>query len=64
MTLVGTMRPNRKGFPKELLETQNCDDKDIKLVYTNEDDMMLTLYVVKKKSSKRNILLLNTIHDV
>ena len=62
-TLVGTMRANRKGIPKELVEMQNRDDKDIKFVYANEDDMMLTLYVVKKKSSKRNILLLSTMHD-
>ena len=63
MTLVGTMRGNRKGIPKELVEMQNRDDKDIKFVYANEDDMMLTSYVVKKKSGKRNILLLSTMHD-
>ena len=32
MTLVGTMRGNRKGIPKELVEMQNRDDKDIKFV--------------------------------
>ena len=42
---------------------QNRDDKDIKFVYAYEDDMMLTSYVVKKKPGKRNILLLNTMHD-
>ena len=63
MTLVETMRANRKGIPKELVEIQNRDDKDIKFVYANEDDMMLTSYVVKKKSGKRNILLLSIMHD-
>ena len=42
---------------------QNRDDKDIKFVYANEDDLMLTSYVVKKKSGKRNILLMSKMHD-
>ena len=64
MTLVGTMSANKKGIPKELVEMQNRDDKDIKFVYANEDDdMMLTSYVAKKKSGKRFILLLSTMHD-
>ena len=37
MTLVETMRANRKGIPKELVEIQNRDDKDIKFVYANEE---------------------------
>ena len=32
------MRANRKGIPKELVEIQNRDDKDIKFAYANEDD--------------------------
>ena len=63
MTLVATMRTNRKGIPKELVEMQNCDDKDIKFVYVNEDDMILKSHVVKEKSGKRNILLFSTMHD-
>ena len=55
MRLAGTTRANRKDIPKELVEMPNRDDKDIKFVYANEDDMMLTSYVVKKKSGKRNI---------
>ena len=63
MTLVGTMRANRAGIPKELVEMQNRDNKDTKFVYAKEDDMMLTSYVVKKKSGNRNILLLSPMHD-
>ena len=63
MTLVGIMRANRTGIPKELVDMQNRDNKDIKFVYAKEDDMMLTSYVVKKKSGNRNILLLSTMHD-
>ena len=59
MTLVGIMRANRTGIPKELVDMQNRDNKDIKFVYAKEDDMMLTSYVVKKKSGNRNILLLS-----
>ena len=63
MTMVGTMRANRKGISKELVKIQNRDDRDTKFVYANEDDMMLTSYVLKKKSGKRNILLLSAMHD-
>ena len=42
---------------------QNRDDKDIKFVYENEDGLMFTSYVVNKKSGKRNILPLSTMHD-
>ena len=57
------MRENIQFIPKKLVEMQNRDDKDIRLVYSNEDDMTLTSYVVNKKPGKRNILLLSTIHD-
>ena len=63
MTLVGAMRANRQGLPKGIVEMQKHDDKNIEFVYANEDDMMLTLYVVKKKSGKTNILRLSTMHD-
>ena len=63
MRLVGTTRANRKGIPKELVEMQNRDDKDIKFVYENEDGLMFASYVVNKKSGKRNILPLSTMHD-
>ena len=63
MKFVGTMRAIRKLIPKKLVEMQNRDYKDIKFVYANEDDLMLTSYVVKKKSDKRNILKLSAMHD-
>ena len=63
MIIVGNMRANRKGFSKELAKMQNRDDRDIKFAYANEDDMMLTSYVVKKKSGKRNNLLLSAMYD-
>ena len=62
MMLVGTMRAYRKGIPKKLVEIQNRDDKDIKFVYANEDNMMLTYllhvltYVdISSRCSKENI---------
>ena len=63
MKFVGTMRAIRKLIPKKLVEMQNRDYKDIEFVYANEDDLMLTSYVVKKKSDKRNILKLSAMHD-
>ena len=44
------MRANRKGIPKELVKMQNRDDKDIKFVYANEDDMMLNIVCGKEKT--------------
>ena len=62
MMLVGTMRADRKGIPKELVEIQNRDDKDIKFVYPNEDNMMLTYHLhvltyvdISSRCSKENI---------
>ena len=62
MMLVGTMRADRKGIPKELVEIQNRDDKDIKFVYANEDNMMLTYHLhvltyadISSRCSKENI---------
>ena len=63
MKLVGTMRANRKHIPKKLVEIQNRDYKDIKFVYANEDDLMSTSYVVKKRSDKRNFSKLSAMHD-
>ena len=64
MTLVETMRAFRKDISEGLVELQNRDDKDIKFVNANEDDMMLKSCVVKNiLSGKTNILLLSTMHD-
>ena len=63
VTIPHYLRTNRKGIPKELVEMQNRGDKYIKFVHADEDDMVLTSYVVKKISGKRNILLLSTMHD-
>ena len=63
VTIPHYLRTNRKGIPKELVEMQNRGDKYIKFVHADEDDMVLTSYVVKKISGKRNILLLGAMHD-
>ena len=47
------MRANRKGIPKELVKMQNRDDKDIKFVYANEDDMMLNIVCGKEKTRQQ-----------
>ena len=63
MTLVGTMRVQiEKVFPKNLWKCKIVMIR-ISSSFANEDDLMLTSYVVKKKSGKRNILLLSTMHD-
>ena len=47
----------KKHFQKKQLLIQNCADTD------NENNLVLTSYVVKKKSGKTDILLLSTMYD-
>ena len=60
ITVVGTLRSHRIGLPKELTEVKDRDDLSVKYAFTEDGNIMLVSYVVKKKSGKRNILMLTT----
>ena len=62
ITVVGTLRSHRIGLPKELTEVKDRDDLSVKYAFTEDGNIMLVSYVVKKKSGKRNILMLTTMH--
>ena len=63
ITVVGTLRSHRIGLPKELTtEVKDRDDLSVKYAFTEDGNIMLISYVVKKKSGKRNILMLTTMH--
>ena len=62
-TIVGTMRHDRKGIPNELKAMTHRDEKSTLSVHRQDKEMMLVSYIDKKKSGKKNIIALTTMHD-
>ena len=62
-TIVGTMRHDRKGIPKEVKEIENREEKSVLYVCHKEKNIMLAFYIDKKKSGKKNVIVLSTMHD-
>ena len=63
MTLVGTMKSNRVGLPKELIQNADRDDLSVKYAFADGGNKLLVSYVVQKESGKRNVLVLSTMHN-
>ena len=62
-TIVCTMHYDRKGIPKEVKVIGNREEKSVLYVYHKEKNIMLASYIDKKKSGKKNAILLSTMHD-
>ena len=62
ITLVGTLRTDRVGIPKEIKDVKDRDHPSTKYCYDKEGKALLISYVVKKKSGVRNVLVLSTMH--
>ena len=62
ITLVGTMRSGRVGIPNEMKEIKQREDLSTMYAFTEGNKLLLVSYVVKKKSGKRNVLVLSTMH--
>ena len=62
ITLVGTMRSGRVGIPNEMKEIKQREDLFTMYAFTEDNKLLLVSYVVKKKSGKRNVLVLSTMH--
>ena len=62
-TIVGTMHHDRKGIPKEVKAIGNREEKSVLYVYHREKNIMLVSYIDKKKSGKKNVIVLSTMHD-
>ena len=62
ITLVGTLRSDRKGIPKELKETKERETPSIVYVYCTEEKSLMISYFVKTKSGSKNVLVLSTMH--
>ena len=62
-TIVSTLRHDRKGIPKELKSVNSREEKSVLYVYHEVKNVMLVSYIDKKKSGKKNVIVLTTMHD-
>ena len=62
ITLVGTLRKDRVGIPKEMKEVKDRDHPSTKYCHDKEGKALLISYVVKKKAGVRNVLVLSAMH--
>ena len=63
IAIVGTMRLDRKGIPAEIEKIDKRDERSTFYVHDKDDDLMLVSYVDKKKSGKKNVVVLTSMHD-
>ena len=47
-TIVGTMRDDLKGIPKEMISINDREEKPFLYVYHEEENVMLVSYIDKK----------------
>ena len=66
ITSVGTLVPNRRGLPKELIKTTEREEFSYKVLWCKDEPYMsFHSYAVKTKSTgKRNVLLLSTLEQL
>ena len=57
------MRHDQKRIEKELKVMKNRDGRSVLYVHHQEKNIMLVSYINKKKSGKKNIIGLTTLHD-
>ena len=60
ITIVGTMRLDRKGMPKEIISLENREERSVLHVFGSDKKILLVSYIDKKKSGKRNVVVLST----
>ena len=63
VSIIGTMRTDREEISKEMKELENHEEKLIKFCYSEDNKMLLTSYVDKKSSRKKNVRVLSTMHE-
>ena len=62
-TIVGTMRHDRKEIPKEVKALNDREEMSVLHVYHEEKKILLVSYIGKKKSGKKNVIILSTMHE-
>ena len=63
ITIVGTMKHDRKDIPNELKPVADREERPVIYVYNTKEKIMLVSYIDKKKSGKKNVIVLSTMHD-
>ena len=63
ITIVGTLKSDRKGIPKEMKGVADREEKSTVFCYSEDEKKMLLSYIDKKKKGKKNILALTTMHN-
>ena len=62
ISIVGTMKIGRMGIPKEMIALTDREEKSTKYCYSEDNKILLTSYVDKKASGKKNVIVLSTMH--
>ena len=57
------MKHSGKSIPKELKPVADREERSVMHVYNTKEKIMLVSYIDKKKSSKKNVIVLPTRHD-
>ena len=63
ITIVGTLKSDRKGIPKEVKGVADREEKSTAFCYSEDEKTMLLSYIDKKKKWRKNILALTTKHN-
>ena len=66
ITIIGTMRLDRKGITKELKTLEGREEKSTIYMYgqdKGDENTMFVSYIDKKKTGKKNVVVLTTMHD-
>ena len=61
--IVGRINLGRKEIPKELKSLSNKREKSTSFHYAQDENIMFVLYIDKKLSGKKNVMVLTNMHD-
>ena len=61
INIVDTMRLDRKSIPKEIKSLENRDKRSVLNVFDSHKKILLVSHI-DKKSGKRNVAVLSTLH--
>ena len=61
-TFAGTMRHDRRDIPKEIKILKDTEEKSTIFAHRSEKNTMMVSYIDKKKSEKKNVICLTTMH--
>ena len=63
ITIVGTMKQDRKSIPKEWMSVADREERSVTHVCSKKQKIMLVSYIDKKNSGTKNVILLSAMHD-